>query len=85
MVARARYAAFERVFRVEQDAKTGRWWAVGHQRGRKPYYLDKLGSRATDEEMQSALDKWAARHGSRALRMEEKVVERSAQAEFFGL
>lgn len=73
----ARYHAFDREFRVEQDAKTKRWWAVGHARGHRPFYLDRLGSRDTEQAMQAALDGWAARHGATRVRSaaERQTVE----------
>jgi hypothetical protein len=62
-----RYSAFGgRVFGVEQD-KSLRWWAVGRQRGHQPYVLDRLGWRPTREQMQGALDGWAARQGLRPI------------------
>lgn len=63
-----RYFVFNREFRVEQDKKTKRWWAVGHARGHRPYFLDKLGSRDTEEAMQAALNAWASRHGATLMR-----------------
>lgn len=64
-VSGARYAAYGRVFRVEQAGKAGTFWAAGRARGRSVTYLDKLGPRATRQEMQAALDRWAQRHASR--------------------
>lgn len=61
----ATYAAYGRVFRVEEAGKAGTFWAAGRARGRPVAYLDKLGPRATRVEMQAALDRWAERHASR--------------------
>lgn len=60
---RRAYAAYSRVFRVEQLSKSWMYCAIGRSRGRKSMYLDKLGCRQTPEAMQSALDTWAKRYG----------------------
>lgn len=64
---RRAYAAYGRVFRVEQLSKSWMYCAIGRGRGRKSMYLDKLGCHAAPEPMQTALDKWAERYGFKAV------------------
>lgn len=62
------YACYGRVYRVERSAMGGMFWAAGRARGLRAAFLDKLGPRMTRDEMQAALDAWAARRGLAPLR-----------------
>lgn len=62
-IERHAYAAYGRVFRIEQTVRTGLWLAIGRGRGHKPMYLERLGCHADEAAMQGALNKWAAKYG----------------------
>jgi len=57
------YSAYSRVFRVEQTTRTGLFLIIGHGRGHKPMYLERLGCHSDAGAAQTALDNWAARYG----------------------
>ncbi len=59
------YAAHGRIYRVERAGAAGMWWGVGRARGLRAAFLDRLGPRQSREQMQAALDAWAARRGLR--------------------
>ena len=59
------YACYGRVYRVERAGAARMFWAVGRARGLRASFLDRLGPRGTREQMQEALDAWAARRGLR--------------------
>ena len=69
------YACYGRVFRAERYGASRMWWGVGRARGLRPAFLDKMGPRATREQMQAALDAWASRRG---LRPVGRTAEREA-------
>jgi hypothetical protein len=68
------YLCYGRKFKVEK-MDTGDWCAVGRARGRPLYVLDRLGSRPTESEMQTALDVWAKHVGA------TKVAQHEAPAQ----
>lgn len=59
------YAAHGRIYRVERAGAAGMWWGVGRARGLRASFLDRLGPRGSRDDMQEALDAWAARRGLR--------------------
>jgi len=59
------YASYGRVYRVERAGADRMFWAVGRARGLRASFLDRLGPRQSREQMQEALDAWAARRGLR--------------------
>ncbi len=59
------YACYGRVYRVERAGADRMFWAVGRARGLRASFLDRLGPRQSREQMQEALDAWAARRGLR--------------------
>ncbi len=52
------YSKYGYTFKLEQLAG-GQWSAVGHAKGKKPFALTKLGTAATEYEMQRKLASWA--------------------------
>ena len=50
---------------VEKAGAARMFWAVGRARGLRASFLDRLGPRQSREQMQEALDAWAARRGLR--------------------
>ena len=64
-VAARAYASYGRVYRVERAGADRMFWAVGRARGLRAAFLDRLGPRQSREQMQEALDAWAARRGLR--------------------
>ena len=61
------YACYGRVYRVERAGAARMFWAVGRARGLRASFLDRLGPRQSREQMQAALDAWAARRGLRPM------------------
>ena len=72
------YACYGRVYRVERAGAARMFWAVGRARGLRASFLDRLGPRGTREQMQEALDAWAAR---RRLRPADFSTQRRRGAE----
>lgn len=68
MESAALYAAFGRIFRVEQNESTKRWHAIGRADGMSAYALDKIGDAPDRDGMQVKLDQWAKRQGCRPIR-----------------
>ena len=52
------YSKWGYTIKPEQMAN-GQWEAVGHKSGSTPYVLHKLGTAATEDEMQRKLASWA--------------------------
>ena len=62
------YASYGRVYRVERAGAARMFWAVGRARGLRASFLDRLGPRGSRDDMQEALDAWAARRGLRPVK-----------------